>query len=132
MRAEMTLFHRVGVWVDVERIVRTGLHARVTPDAFRPIEVDDAIGTALQGRHRTNGHTGGIFALIAAQHREMPACMGEAPLFDVFYPGAKGPQRHVVLRLARNGTGVTPDTRGVIEDKTEIRHSYGRLRAAIA
>ena len=44
--------------------------------------------------------------------------MGELALLDMFYPGAKDTDRHLVFLFARDGAGMTANTPVLIDDKS--------------
>src|SRR5262249_60117914 len=109
VRAVVTLGCRVRVGIDVERVVGTGLHARLAADAAAAIEVDDAVGAAVERHRRADGNARRVVAVVAAQHGEVTPRVGERALLDVLHPGAEGAQWHPVLFLAGHRAGVTAD-----------------------
>jgi hypothetical protein len=120
MGTEMTLGGGVGIRIDVQRIVRAGLHARLAADTAVTVEVDDAIRALVQGHCRTDRHAGRVCTVVAAQDREVATGVGKLALLDVFHPGAKGPQRHIVLGLAGERAGMAADALAVIDDEAEL------------
>ena len=54
--AEVALGRGVGVLVDVERVVRAGLHAALAADAAVAVEVDDAVLALEQRLRRADRH----------------------------------------------------------------------------
>jgi hypothetical protein len=48
----------------------------------------------------------------------MAAGVRKFTFFDVFHPGAKNSNRHLVFLFARHGTGVTADTSVLINYKS--------------
>src|SRR5262249_53455931 len=121
--AVVALGGRLGRRVDVERVVRTGLHARLTADAARAVEVDDPVVAPVERHRGTDGHARGGVAVVAAQHREVPARARKRALLDVLHPGAEGAQRYLVLLLARHRAGVAPDALAVI-DHESVAHAW--------
>src|SRR5205085_4822109 len=99
----------VRVRVDVERVVRTALHARLAADAPRAVEVDDAVGTPIERHRRADGDARRVVAVIAAQHGEVAARVGPGALLDVLHPRAKGSEGNLVLFLARHRARMTAD-----------------------
>src|SRR3989442_1203456 len=73
VRAVVALRRGRGIRVDVERVVRAGLHARLAADAAAAVEIHDAVVAPIERDRRANGHTGRGVAVVAAQHGEIPA-----------------------------------------------------------
>jgi hypothetical protein len=107
---------RVGV--DVQRVVRTCLHTRFATNATVFVEIDDAIGSKIQGFDRTNLHTRRVSAMIAAHHRKKTAGIGESPFFDLLDVRSEHPDRHFMFRFASRRTGVTANTFAVINNES--------------
>src|SRR5258708_9566702 len=123
MRAKVALGGRVGLRIDIERVIRTGLHARLAPDTAAVVEIDDSIIAIVQGLGRANLDTRCVVAMITAHHAEVAARGGELALLDIFDPSAKNADRHAVLFLARDRTGMTSDTAIVVDYETVAHHS---------
>src|SRR5262249_49300779 len=109
----------------VDRVVRTGLDARLAADAGVAVEIDDAVRPLVQGHHRADRHARRLRAVVAAQHGEMAAHGRERADLGVLDPGAEGADAHVVLRLARHRAGVAADALAVVEDEAVL---HGRAR----
>lgn len=117
MRTEVTLLHRAAIFIEVQRIVRTRLHARPATDACVAIDIYYSIGAFLKCIHRTDRHAWRVGAVIAAQHRKMAPHRGERAALDVLHPRAEVADGHIVLGFARNSTGVAADAAIVINEK---------------
>src|SRR5262249_35279255 len=113
----VALRRRVGRGVDVERVVRTRLHAGLAADAAVAIEVHDAVGPAVERDGRADGHARRVVAVVAAQDREVATGVGIAAALHVLDPGAEGAERHPVLFLAGDRAGVTADALPLIDDE---------------
>ena len=70
------------------------------------------------GRTDRDARRGG--ALVAAQHGERALDRREPALLRVLHPRAEAPDRDLVLALARDRAGVTPDATGMIDDEAEL------------
>jgi hypothetical protein len=122
VRAVVALGGGLGLGVDVERVVGTGLQARLATDAARAVEVHDAVGPAVEGHRGTDRHAGGVVAVIAAQHGEVAARVGEGALLDVLHPGAVDAERDLVLFLAGHRARMTPDALPLV-DHESVAHA---------
>src|SRR5262249_32278670 len=115
VRAVVALLRRAGRLVDVERIVGAGLRARLAADARRAVEVDDAVGAALERADRADRDAWRALALVAAQHRERAAHVRMRAVLEVLDPGTERPERDLVLGLARDGARVAADAAAVVD-----------------
>jgi hypothetical protein len=104
--------------VDVQRVVRTSLHAGFATDAAVFVEINDAVFADEQGFHRTNFHTGRIGAVVAPKYGKQPPGIRKLPFFHLFYISPEDADRHLVLAFAGSGTGVAPDALTVVNDKS--------------
>ena len=109
VRAVVTFLRGVGIWIYVERVVWTGLHAGLAADASIAVEVYDPVVSFVQRGDRTDGNARSVFAVVASEHGEKPASIGIGALFDVFDPGTKGANRHFVFGFAGDSAGVAAD-----------------------
>ena len=100
----------MGVFVDINRIVRASLHAHFAPDAQFIVEVDDAVGANKQCLGGATLHAGRISAVIASKDGHFSCGRGKLALFDVLHPGTKLTDRNVMLSLAGHRAGVAADT----------------------
>ena len=117
VRAEVALGRGAGVRVDVDRVVRTGLHARLAADADIRVELDDPVVALIHRLRRADRNAGRVRAVVAARHLEVAARVGKLPLLDVLDPGAVDADRHLVLRLARGRARVTADALAVVDEE---------------
>ncbi len=104
--------------IDVQSIVRTGLHASFAPDAEPIVEINDSIGPPVGALGRTDFRAGGVVAVIAPHDSEMARGVGELAFFNMLYPCAENTNGHLMFFFARNRTGVAPDTPVLIDDKS--------------
>ena len=117
MRAEVALLGGVGIWIDVQRIVRTRLHAGLATDAAIAVEVYDAVVEPVEGSHRADGYARSVVAVIASENGKESAGVRILTFFYVLDPGPKRPERHLVLGLACDGAGVTADALAMVYDE---------------
>src|SRR5580704_12119724 len=122
MRAEVALGGSAGSGIDIERVVRTGLHARFTSDAAAAVEIDNAIVALEQRAGGANLDARRLVAMIAAHHAEVAAAVGEGALFYVLDPGAEDSDRDLVLILAGNGACMASDA-SVLVDNEAVTHA---------
>ena len=120
--AEVALVGRVGLGVDVDRVVGTCVHAALAADAVVVVEVDHAVGRAVEGVGRADRHARGVVAVIAPHHGEVPAHVRERAGLDVLDPRAVDSERDVVLALAGDGAGVAADAGIAVEQEAESGH----------
>jgi hypothetical protein len=130
--AEIALGCGIGIGIDIERIVGTGLHACFTADADIRIEIDNAIVALVQRRHRTDRYTRRVLAMVTAQHGKIALRIGEFPLLHVFDPGAVHPEWHLMFFLTRHTAGVATDAFAVVNEKTEFHVSSTCVQACKA
>ena len=115
MSAEGAFRGGVGFGVEINRIVRTGLHTGFTADANARVKLNDAIISLIHGCDGTNAHARRVDAMIAARHLKVAANIGVCARFNIFDPCAIYADRHLILGLARSGTGVTSDAFGLVD-----------------
>ena len=115
MSAKVALLSRVGVRVDVQRVVGASLHAGLAADAAVAVEVYDAVVAAKQRGHRADGYARRVFAMVASHHREEAARVGVLAFLDVLDPGAKRAERDFVLGLASDCAGVTANALSMVD-----------------
>ncbi len=122
IRAEVALLGRVGVRIDEKLIVRAGDHARATADARHSIQVDDAVAPAEKRRGWADLHARRVFALIAQHRKEQALRVWERALLNRLHPAAIHADGNVVLRLARDRTGVAADALRQVDREAVVRH----------
>ena len=123
MRAEVAFGRGVVVGIDVESIVGTSLHASLATDAAPVVEINDSIGSPVEGAGGTDFRARRIIAVVAPHHPEVAGGVGKLTLFDMLDPGAKNTNRHLVFLFARDRAGVTPDTPVLVDDKS-VSHLF--------
>ena len=119
---EVAFCSGIGRGIDVEGIVRAGLHARLAADAAPRIEIDDTVGPPEEGAGGADLDARGILAVVAALDEEVPPGIGELSFFDIFHPCPEDANGNVVFRFASDSTGVTADAPPLVDDKT-VPHS---------
>src|SRR5579863_2538383 len=127
MSAEMAFRCGTFVGIDVNGIVRAGLHAGLASNTSLGTEVDDTVFALIHRGDGADRDTGRILAMIAAGDLKDAAGIGERSLFDVLHPGAVHREGDVVLGLAGNGAGVTSDALAIIDDES-VAHPDGGPR----
>ena len=120
VRAVIAFRGSVRLRIDIERVVRAGLHAGFTTDAAAVVKVDDAILSPVQCRDRTNLDAGCIVTVIAAHHRKEPSRIRELTLFDVLDPSSIDAHWDVVFRLTCNRAGMTADTAAIVDNESKV------------
>lgn len=110
------------VGIDVNGVVRAGLHAGFAPDTALGAEVDDPIFALIYSGDGTDRDAGWILAMIAASDLKNAARVRKSSLLDVLYPGTIHRERNVIFRLAGHGTGVAADALAIVDDEP-VSHS---------
>src|SRR5206468_3626314 len=118
VRAVIALRRRRRLRIDVERIVRTGLHARLAADAATAVEVHDAVVAPVERDGRADGHARRRIAVVAPEHGEKAAGVREDAALHVLHPGAKGAERYAVFLFARHRAGVAADAPSLVDHET--------------
>jgi hypothetical protein len=131
MGAVVALGRGVRVRVDVERVVRARLHARLAADAPVAVEVDDAVRPSVERDGGADRHARGVVAVVAAHHREVTPRVRERTLLDVLHPGAVHAQRDLVLLLARHRAGVAADAFPLV-DHEAVAHARAPSPPAVS
>jgi hypothetical protein len=97
VRAVIALLSRVGVRVDVERVIRARLHAGFAADAAVTVEINYPIIAFVQGRDRTDRYARRVFTVIAPEDgKESPRVRVFALLY-VLHPCAERAKRDFVF-----------------------------------
>lgn len=118
--AVVALGGRFRLRVDVDGVVRAGLHARLAADADAVVELHDAVGALVHRFRGADAHAGRVGAVVAARHLEMATRVGVTAGFHVFDPGAVDAEGHFVFAFAGGGAGVAADALAIIDDKAEV------------
>jgi hypothetical protein len=108
------------VGIDMDGVVRTGLHASLTADTTARVEIDDAVVTGIKGRDGANGNTGSIGTVVAPHDAECTVGIGEITLLDILDPSAIDANGRVMLGFAGHGACVTADALLIIDDERVI------------
>lgn len=122
MRAEVTLRRRAVIRIDVNRVVRAGLHARLTTDAGFGTEIDDAVLSLVHRADRANRDARWLLAMIAASDLEDPPSVWELSFLNVLDPGAIYAHRNLIFSLAGDRAGMATDAPAIVDDKS-VFHS---------
>src|SRR5262249_12869566 len=131
MRAVVALGRRLCLGVDVERVVRTGLRARLAADAAISVEVHDAVGAPVESDGGADGDTGGVVAVVAAHHGEVAPRVGEGAFLDVLDPRAVDPEGNLILLLAGDGARVAADAFALI-DHEAVAHGGHAISESVS
>src|SRR5207245_11046568 len=126
VHAVVALGRRLRLGIDVERVVGAGLHARLAADATVAVEIHDAVGPPVQRHRGADGHARRVVAVIAAHDGEVAPRIRERPLLDVLDPGAVDSERHLVLFLAGDRTGVAANALPLVDHET-VTHLISAL-----
>ena len=110
VRTVVTFGGRTRFRIDINGVVRAGLHTGLAPDADVRIEFYDAIVALVHGRNRTDTHTGRVGAVVAARHLKRAGDVGILPSLYTLDPGPLHAEGYLVLAFARGRAGMTPDT----------------------
>src|SRR5262252_7745931 len=127
MGAEVTFFRRMIFRIDEDRVVGTGGHAGLAPDADRFVKIDDPVRALEHRGSRTGRDAGRMRALIAARYLMRASRLGKHAHVDVLHIGTSDADRNYILGLAGGGTRVTADAARVIDDlgPAELRRWLG-------
>jgi len=124
--AEVALIRDVCFWVDIDRVIRACVHARLAADTDVVIEVNDAIARAVKSTCGANFHARGVITMVAPHDRERSARIRERTGLDVLQPSAVHPDRDIVFALASNGACMATDARVAFEYKSKACHWSSR------
>jgi hypothetical protein len=131
MRAEVTFGGSVRVWIDVQGVIRTSLHAAFASDAAIAIEIDNSVGTAIQRSRWTDLSAWSSVTMVAAHDAEVPTGVRELAFLDVLYPGTKDADGHVVFFFTCHRAGMTSDASILIEYESIAHEELGSLFGAV-
>lgn len=131
MNAVVALRGGVVLGVNVECVVGTRLHTCLATDALVVIEINDTVIAFEECLGRTDIHAGCVFAVVAAQHAEVPACVRECPALDILDPGAEDTKRDFIFRFTGRCAGVTADALPLIDYEPVAHVSIPSPRAAV-
>src|SRR5262249_16601622 len=108
--------------IDIERVVGTGLHARLAADTADAVAVHDAVRASLERDGGTDVDPRRLVAVITSEDREVASRVRERPTLHVLDPRAERAQRHLILFLASDRAGVTADAFSLI-DHEAVTHA---------
>src|SRR6185437_14790781 len=117
VRAEVALGCCVVVGIDIEGVIRAGLHAALAANTSLVVKVDDSVRTPVESFGGTNGDARGRIAVVTSHHSEMTAGVRVLALLHVLDPGAKDAHRHLVLFFAGDGAGMAANAPVLINDE---------------
>ena len=120
MSTKITLFRHVIIRIDVKRIIRARLHARLACNTSLCIKVDDAVVKVVKGASRADIHAGRGLTVVAPQYRKEPFGCGVLTCFHILHPSSIHADWHLVLRFARHGASMATDALTVIYEKAEV------------
>src|SRR6185437_11118836 len=103
--------------IDIEGVIRAGLHAALAANTSLIVKVDDSVRTPVEGFGGTDGDAGGRIAVVTSHHPEVAAGVRVLALLHVLDPGAKDAHGHLVLFFARNSAGVAANAPVLINDE---------------
>ena len=115
--AEVAFLDGAEIIIEIQRIVRAGLHTCLAADAGVAIDVDDAIRAFLQRVDGTDRDAGRIGTLVAPKYGKVPADIGELTDLGVLHRRSEVADRNVVLGLASYGAGVAAYAPRLIDDE---------------
>ena len=121
MRAEIALGCGVAVGIDIECIVRAGLHAAFATDTAAIVEVYDSIRTAEEGVGGANLNAGSVIAVVTSHHAKVALGVWKLAGLHVFHPCSKNSDGDLVFLLARHRTGVAANT-SILVDNEPVAH----------
>lgn len=114
MRAKIALLSRMVFRVDKDRIVRTRGHTRLTSDADRLVEIDNAVGALEHSSRWTRRDAWCMRALIAPRYLMSSSRLRELAYINVLDVSASYGERNVIFGLASRCTRVTANTARVV------------------
>jgi hypothetical protein len=114
---KIALCRGVSIGINVQGIIRTGLHAGFAADTSLVIKIDNTVPAAKERHRRTYLDTWRFVAVIAPENGKVTARLGKDPLFNVLHPRAMYTDGDIVLFLAGNRAGMTTNATILIDDK---------------
>jgi hypothetical protein len=118
----VALRSRPAVGVDVDCIIRAGLHTGFTTNADLGIELHDAIIPLVHRGHGADSHTGRVRTMVAARDLELSAAIWICARLNVLHPRAIYPQGYFIFRFASSRTSMAANTTLIIDNKSVIGH----------
>ena len=111
-------------------VVWTSGHTCFAADAYRFVEIDNAIRAFEHRRGRTSRNTGRVRALIATRNLMGPSRLRKDSDVHVLHIRARDADRDDVFGLAGGRAGMTTDTTSVVDhlgplDLLRLKHRVG-------
>ena len=128
MRAKMAFRRGTVIRINVDGVVRAGLHTRFAAYTALGAEVDNTVFALVHRGHGADRDARRIFAMITARDLKNAAGVGIGSLLNVLHPSAVYSQRNVVFRLTGNGAGVASDALSIVDDES-IAHAEGESQS---
>jgi hypothetical protein len=123
MGAVVTFGGAVGCGIDIDGVIRTGLHAGFTANTDLRVKLNNPVSPLIHGRDRADTDAGWVGAVVTAGHLKVAFGVGKFPFFNILDPGTVDTQGYFILRLAGCAAGVTTDA-GLVIDYETIVHSF--------
>jgi len=117
MSTKVAFLSSVRIWIYVQCVVRTRLHAGLATNTAVAVEVNDSVVTPEQGGYGTNCYARSVFAVIAPENGEKSPSIRIFSFLNVLHPGAKRTERDFVFSLASNCARVAADAFAMIDYK---------------
>lgn len=106
--------------MNINGIIRAGLHARLTSDASRSVKIDNPIFPLPERRDGANLHARRIRTMIATLYRKNPSGIRKIPFFYILNPGPVYSNRELMFLLASDCTSMASDAFSIIDDEAVI------------
>jgi hypothetical protein len=120
MGAIITFRRRIGFRIDIQSIIRAGLHTGFTSNATITIKIHNAVSTGVKRGGWTYFHTRRIGAMVTAMDRKFTCAVRKLTFFDIFNVSAVYTDRNIKFAFTRYRTGMTANTLPVIYNKSVI------------
>ncbi len=121
--AEVAFLDGAEIIVEVQRIVRAGLHTCPATDAGVAIDVDNSIRAFLKRVDGTDRDAGRVGTLVAPKYSEMSAYLRELTGFSVLDRRPEVADRNVVLGFTGHRAGVAADAAPMVHEKTVLHRA---------
>ena len=121
---EVALGRGVGVFIDINRVIGARLHAHFATDTTLVVKVNDSVGANKQSLGRATLQARSVGAMVATHDAHLTGGGGVLPFVHVFHPGAELSDRYVVLGLASDRAGVTPDAGSLVNGESVSHVGY--------
>ena len=105
-------------WINVQSIVRTGLHTGFTTYTSVFIKINNAIISKIKCLDRANFDAGSVSTVVATHHGKQTTGIRKFSFFNLFDPCAIYADWNLVFRFTCRCTGMATDTLSVINYKS--------------